>query len=286
MKKVVPRIIRRTVILFMLLSVSFYLNGQKNEVTRKITSTEKNVPEFQSICVENNFNVFVVEGTSQKVIIETEEKLINNIAANVDNGCLFIFCYNKLKKEAMINVFITTMELNKITVSGKVNVSVLSKIEDLDIYMETSSSSIDLGINSSKLNLNIYGKGKVSIKGNFAEIGFSVYDEADLILDVKAEKMMCNASDMAIVKLSGLCNDFSLLLKDEASVQSTGLISKKCKIDITDSGEAYVSVLEKLDITGTLDGFIEYRGEPVLNIEASKSVDIKYNKEKMFASGQ
>lgn len=286
MKKNIQRIIRSIVLLFTLCVISLYIRGQGKDDLTKIISTEKVVPEFQSISIDENFNVFIVEGSAQKIIIEATEKYINNIVSNVVNGCLYVFCYHKSKKGTLMNVFVTVKELNKITVSGIANVKLLSKFRKLDLYMETSASALKLGVSASDFNFNVYGKGKVNIEGNFTVLGCTIHDEADLNLDITSDKLSCNASDMAVVKLSGLCNEFSICLKDEASIQSSAFITKKCKINITDSGEAYVSVLENLEINGSQDGFVEYRGEPALQIEAPKTVSIKYKKDKIFANGQ
>ena len=283
MKTRIIRITRSTVLLFLLLAEITLSNAQtKNPMN--ILSIEKTVEEFHDIYIESNFNVFLFEGIAQKVIIETEEKQLNNLVTNVIDDCLNIFPYHKIKESRINNVFITVTDLKKITIIGNCNIKFFYRVKNLDVCVETKSSSANLFLNSSIFDCNVYGKGKLSLNGNYSELNISLYESSTVSMDINTDLMTCKAFDMAEAKFSGLCNDLYLHIHDEASISSSNLVSKKCHIAITDSGEAYVSVSEKLEIVGEQDGFVEYRGDPILNIIAPKSVNIKHKKEKMLVN--
>lgn len=285
MKKLYLRRTRSIVLFFNLLFVSLISSGQQNEPL-KITSIEKTVAEFQCINIESNCDVYIFEGTGQKVIIETEEQLQNNVVANVAEGCLNIFQYHKTKASKIHNIFITVSELHKLTVSGKCKVKFFYNIQNLNLNLPTSSSNVTLILNSQKFNCNVFGKGNVCLKGNYNELSFSLYESALLKLDVTTNLLTFVAYDMSEATIAGICEELTLNIFDDASIGASDLAAKKCHIFIKDSGEAYVSIQEKLEIFGEQDGFVEYQGEPELNIIASKTVKIKCKKDKMFTTGK
>ncbi|MBI5219368.1 MAG: DUF2807 domain-containing protein [Bacteroidia bacterium] len=283
MKTFTNGIIRSTVLLFFFIAMFQALAGLPGESKPAVLSVEKTVAEFNTICIDQDLDLYVFEGTGQKVIIEADENIINDITANVTNGCLNIFSYHKIKKNTLINVYVTVTALHKITTSCKNNLKFFNKPEDLDLYLDNSSSSLKLNLNTPKLNLNIYGKGSVALNGNFEELSFRLYDQTKVTSDVNTNILKCEVNDYAEADLSGICETFMINAMDEGVINSGELLAKNCLIKIRDSGEVYVYVGDELDITGEHDGYIEYKGEPALKTNISKGVVIKNKKDKFFA---
>lgn len=284
MKTQIKRIAGITVMLFAMAVVTNQGLAQHSGKNIKTVSIEKTVKDFSNICLSVNCEVYIFEGTAKKVIIESDETVITSLAANVSENCLDIFSYNKLKKNAIVKVFITVDELFRITSSSKNTIKFFYKPEFLDIVSETDNADVKLLLCNNSINLNISGEGKTEVNGKFDEISFKLSGGAKLQSDIDANIINCVVSEYSDAYLSGLCNMFHIKAGDEATVNSYTLNTKSGSINAAESCEVYISVSDQLNINGSNDAYIEYRGEPTTNINTSGDVKIKNKKEKVFVT--
>jgi hypothetical protein len=197
-----------------------YKRGNGNIVTEV---TELN--DFDKIYVGGNYEVTLIEDNENKVIIRTDENLIQYINVELKDGALNINNVHRLKGSEGISVEVYCRNINKIYSTGASEIvsDGLLKTTSLDISL-SGAGAITLEVESAETNVNLSGAGVVELLGETEQ-------------------------------LEGHISGAGGLLASE-------YISKECNITLSGLGGAEVYVTEILTATITGVGGIEYGGNP------------------------
>lgn len=271
------------IIKILLLLLIINLDDKAGYTQNAVISTERIIPDFENIVVDQNFNLYIFEGTGNKLIIETEEKILQYVYAEVDNGTLNITCSHKIDNPKILNVFVTTASLNKITISGTVKIKIYPRVTNiLELYLASETSNVRLYLSDMKFNCSIKGYGSVFTEGIFNELIFYTADEIKLKVDVNTNILKCYSSDKSYINISGITKSLNLFAQDDAGINSFNMFATKCSVNVKDASEVYVNKCDELYIAGENKSNIEYKGEPVVIVKALDAVKVKKIKEKKY----
>ena len=281
------RILKTMFLLFIIELTISYGYSQITEIQNTIISVEKVIPDFKNIVIDQSFDLYIFEGTGNKLIIETEEKILKFIYAEVVDETLNISCCQKIEKPKILKIFITTKELNKITVSGKHIIKIYPRVTDnIELFLTNESSSVRLYLSDMKFNCNVKGYGSVYTEGIFNELSFSASDEVKLKLDVNTNLLKCYTTDKSYIVISGLTKSLNLFAQDYSGINSFNMFSNKSSVNVKDASEVYVNKSDELFIAGENKSNIEYKGESIVIIKALDAVKVKQIKEKKYISNK
>lgn len=269
-------------------------------VTGLVETEEVRVKSFTKLDVRSQFDVYLTQGNKEELVIETYKSLRPYIKVEQENNTLKISFdrkVNKIKwggKDHILNLHITTKDLEKISLSGA-----------CDLYMETSLET--------KGNLKISASGASdldmkSIKGNNIKIitsGASDIFNADLF----AQKVYINASgasdgDISIVAdivdfIASGASDFDIVVDvNDISINANGAsdfnVKGKTKIftvDVSGSSEmkAYDLVSDTVIIEASGSSSCKVHATMVIDANSSGASSIyfagKPDKTKFSVSG-
>jgi hypothetical protein len=129
----------------------------------KIISGERELPAFTDITVIGSGDVFVQQGTQQKVRVEVDDNLMDDVETNVENGKLRIGMQKGSYSNMHLKVFITVPILTGLHISGSGDITVQSPFaaNDMDISISGSGDVRLTGGKAQSLNVGISGSGDV-----------------------------------------------------------------------------------------------------------------------------
>lgn len=207
-------------LLFMLSSCSFVI------AQRGITSEERTVSTFKGVVTGGSEDLYVTQGSEQKVRIEAEENIIKNIETNVRNGVLYIEHKDRyFSSHEQIKVYVTMKEIHGLKLTGSGN-----------IIGETP-------IKTEELELGISGSGNIK-------------------LDVTATEINTGISGSGDIDLSGKTSDHNFKISGSGKIDAMDLKAENCAIQISGAGDAKINVSKKLDVKISGSGSVQYSGNP------------------------
>ncbi len=209
------------------------------------------VEAFTGILLDGAFQVEIIEGSTQQLIIETQDNLFDYINTSVHDGILEIAMKKGSYNDFDLNVFITTAMFNQLTLDGAGNI----QIKD-NFLLDQLHVSID-GAGSVRCNkqLTINNETKMKIDGagtmHFQEV---IGDDLELIIDGAGS-----------FDIGGSSNDLTIEKSGAATVKAFDLLSQTSTINSDGIGDIEVNVEMTLDAKIEGVGSVYYKGNPTVH---------------------
>lgn len=213
---------------FAILLISAVSSAQIWESVRgnhNVVKKERKLQSFKGVKVSSGIDVYLSQGSDEKVVVEADENLHEYITTEIRNGVLNVYTEVSIRDAERKRVYVTMKEVNSIqtTSAGDVVGQTPVKTERLDLSA-SSAGNIDLEVNADELNVNISSSGDVSLKG------------ATRILDAD--------------------------LSSAGDLNAYDLESREADIRVSSAGDAEVNVLDKITARASSAGDITYAGNP------------------------
>jgi hypothetical protein len=185
-----------------------------------------------------------------------------------------------MKSTQATNLFVTTTQINQITVNGDVKIRFYSELTDsLYVDLVTDNTEAIIQMNANNVKLITTGKGFATLNGNFNNLEVNVLKDATLTLNTVAKSVSYIGKDYSYGYLSGTAESFNVIVTDESYISAYNLPSKNCNISIKNYAEALINTSEVLNVIINNNGNLKYKGSPNINlVDVSGSVYIKNKK--------
>jgi hypothetical protein len=215
--------------------VGLRLTGSGNVVTE-----EREISGVKSVSISAGMNLFITQGSIEKLKIEAEDNIISHITTEVKNGKLYIEFENivfGITNIKPINIYLTIKDLKEIRASSGSSVTSES--------INTGELSIDLGSGAS----------------------------GELVVDVK--NLTVEMSSGAQLEISGKTENQKVGLSSAGSYEAEDLESKTAVMDLSSGARAVINVTEKLDVDISSGGSLKYIGSPEIISNISSGGELK-----------
>lgn len=225
--------------LLFLLSTGMEASAQKESGNENVVGLEREVPFFNAITIDGMLEVYLSQGDAQKVVVEIDENLQDNVRAVV-KGETLSFEVEKLKKPTEFEIHITVTELKKLIVSGAAEVEGEGNIRSDDLKIHASGASeIELELDVKMLNLDLSGASDMELKGFANQVSAKTSGASDL----SAAELSCKRASIK----SGGASSVTIKVEDEVDGNSSGASELKILGDpkvktITEEGAGTSSV--------------------------------------------
>jgi len=203
--------------------------GEGDTVTRQLT-----VPAFEGVDLRIAGDVILTEGPTQKVEVQGQENIINQLETDVENGTWEIEFDNRVRDYDKLKVYITLPKLRRVVTSGSGSIMGLSTFTTSDLAVNVSGSgSTNLATTATNVDARISGAGNI--------------------------------------ELAGTTTNQSVRISGSGKYRSFGLRSDNCDVNISGSGDTEVTANTTLraDISGS--GSVRYKGQPTINFSGNGS---------------
>lgn len=187
----------------------------------EMISKEIKLDPFDAIGLAIPADVILKQGSPQRVEIDAEQNIINNIKTKVRDGSWNIAFKEKVRKHEKITIYITIPDLTAVSVAGSGDVmskGAFKNMGNLDVSI-AGSGDVKLKGDSKKLNISVAGSGDVEMQGSATSVDISIAGSGDV-----------NLEDLS----AGNC-DISIAGSGNCKVNSEGSLD----VSIVGSGDVY-----------------------------------------------
>jgi hypothetical protein len=213
--------------IFLGLVITFTLNSCVDSIDGNgdVVSEKRTVSSFNKISISGTYEVFLNNGTQERVEIEADENLLELIETKVINNTLWITSTHPIGNSESLILYITAVNLKKIDASGAI---------------------------------------KLSNKGSFTSenLEIEVNGAADIELDVELENLTLKMSGASETTLIGKVDNFDVALSGAGELDALKLKTRNTTITISGAGSATVFAKKTLDISISGAGSVNYKGAP------------------------
>src|SRR3972149_2733063 len=209
--------------------------GSKNDERIKET---RDLPDFSGVKLAIASNVYLTQGSPQKVELEGIPSDLERITTNIENGYLKIGMDNWNQRIMNnVDVYITVPNIEYLSVSGSG-----------DIMAQTD-------INTDKIVLNVSGSGKIIIE------------------NLTAENIDSHISGSGRINLNGdkTVESYKLKISGSGRLEAEDLEVLSYDVNISGSGNAKVYAVDKIKAQISGSGSVNYNGKPKLDVHISGS---------------
>ncbi len=229
----------------------FGIKGIGNTITQEVI-----IENFDKIDMTIDADVVFIKGDVQKVEIEGQQNIIDNIKTKVKSGKWYIEYYKNVSKHEPVTIYITIPEITEIIISGSGDIYSDDTFDTDDLTLKIpGSGNIDLSVNSDDVDLSISGSGNIYLSADSEDVNVSISGSGNICLKGGTIKQDISISG------SGDYNCFSFF-------------SKKTDVNISGSGSCEVLVQDDLFVRISGSGNVYYRGDPTINSVISGSGDV------------
>ncbi|MCL7753516.1 head GIN domain-containing protein [Polaribacter sp. Z022] len=197
------------------------VNGNKNV----ITETRKTSSKFTGIKVSTGIDLYITQGSKNKITVEADENLHDIIITEVEDGILKVYSEKSIWRAKARKVHVT--------------------VKNLTSVRATSGS-------------DVYGKGVI----NTDEISIAATSGADIKITVDATSVETSSTSGSDIRISGSSINHATSATSGASIDAYELESKNVIAKATSGADINVFASEKLEAKATSGGDIDFKGNP------------------------
>ncbi len=218
--------------LFILLALIFTTLCSDTQLFAQVTGEGDIVREeitleaLRGIHLAISAEVILTQGSPQKIVMEGQKNVLDNIKRDVRNGVWKIGQEKNMRQVKKVTIHITMSVLEDIAVSGS---------------------------------------GKVRTEGTFRNVGdlkTAVSGSGKLTLSVEARNIKSAISGSGSIELSGSAHRLDAAVSGSGKILALDVLSEECKVAISGSGNARVHCTQAIDSTIAGSGNVRYKGNP------------------------
>lgn len=192
--------------------------------------------DFDGFVSNISADIFLSQGAEQKVEIEAQPNIIDNIDVDRVEGGIWTIRYHDLVRYSKpVKIYITIPTLDKVGINGSGEITGLTPFTNLD-----------------KLKLFISGSGGMDLDTDSKEMDATITGSGDL-------------------RMAGQTNQLHLMVTGSGSFHGSNLVTRRAEMTISGSGSARITVDKYLQVLVTGSGNVYYAGNPELDVHVSGS---------------
>ena len=197
------------------------VNGNRNVVTADRSTSQK----FTKIKVSTGLDLYLSQGTKNKVTLEADENLHDIIITEVNDGVLKIYSEKNIWQAKARKVYLTVKNLEGLTATS-----------GSDVYTEDV-----LKVETIKV---------------------SATSGADIRIALDADTVETSATSGSDIRISGTANNHTSRANSGASIEAYKLISKNATVNVSSGADINIYASESINAKASSGGDIDFKGNP------------------------
>ena len=265
-----------------LTTISVAQKKEKIKGSKIVTVTVKEIPSFENIEINDNFEVFLVKSEKPSLEIEADDNLHEIINYEVVSGTLRISSLREVtgfKKFALrVNY---TSDLKLITTKNESSIHALADLELENITIknyDNSKAFLNVKSNYFALILNDKSEGEINAKADNTSIELS--KNAELKALITSQEFKLDMYQKSKATIEGNANNAKLRLDNYISLTAKKLVIGSLDVISESYSKCSVNVTNALALSASGKSEIELYGEPKITINKFTNNTTLYKKEK------
>lgn len=215
-------------ILFLICCSSLMLQSCSNlKGNGNVVREERLITDFNNIHAAAGVEVYLIPGTENKVVVETDENLQKTIKTKVTNGTLKISQDGKVFFSSKKNIYITYINLNQVFASSGAEISSDEVLKSQDLILKTSSGG-------------------------------------EIDIEILSETARMQASSGSEIDINGKVINLYLKASSGAKIDAEDLLAKNVEAQASSGGTIELVAEDRLSTKASSGGSISYKGTPTL----------------------
>ena len=265
-----------------LTTISVAQKKEKIKGSKIVTVSVKEIPSFENIEINDNFEVFLVKSDKPSLEIEADDNLHEVINYEVAGGTLRVSSLRDasgFKKFALrINY---TSELKLITAKNESSIKALADLELENITIKNydySKSFLNVKANYFALVLNDKSEAEINAKADNTSIELS--KNAELKALITSPELKLDMYQKSQAEIEGNVNNAKMRLDNYISLTAKKLVIGSLDVVSESYSKCSVNVTNALTLSASGKSEIELYGEPKITINKFTNNTTLYKKEK------
>ncbi|UCG27122.1 MAG: DUF2807 domain-containing protein [Bacteroidales bacterium] len=214
--------------LFILFALTLPTLGQQRprvSGSGNVVTKDRDAAYFNSVMVSTGIDLILSQGSTESIKVEADDNLHEYIVTEINGNTLKIYTDANIRDAEEMNVYVT--------------------MKDVEALSATSAGDIS---------------GKTVIKSD--ELTLTTSSAGDIKLEVEVSKLNCSLSSAGDMTISGTTDELVANLSSAGDLQAYDLTSRIADVSTSSSGDAKITVTEKLKARASSAGDIQFQGNP------------------------
>ncbi len=163
----------------------------------------RTVGSFSAIKVAEGIDVYLKKGDKTAVRLEVTGTEPENVITEISGGYLKVHMASGNYKNRTVKVYVTYVELEKISASSASNIFSDGEIKSRNLSISASSAaSIDISVEAASVSVNASSAADVDLRGKTARLTVEVSSSGEVnAYDLEAESVTVQASSAGTAKV-------------------------------------------------------------------------------------
>jgi hypothetical protein len=258
----------RKIIVLGLLFLSLTSFGQKKERVKgsKIVKLEqKQVDSFESLEVEDNLEVFLVQGKECALEIEADDNLIEFVEYKLAGNNLRISTSKDLSSYKKLSVRVTYTDSFKMVIAkDETNVTALSDVTLNDITFKSYDyAKLFLNAKTKSFTLMANDKSKIELNLKSDKTAIDISKSAYVKALISTTDMKFDMYQKSSADVEGEVTDVKVRLDNNTDFNGKKLIAKNATIETTSYAKSSLAITNIATIDATGNSETDIYGQPI-----------------------
>lgn len=271
-------------ILFVSLLVATTAMAQRKEKikgSKIVTVTQKEVPVFENLEVEDNIEIFLVKGNVQGIEIEADDNLHDIISSEIYGSTLKLSTTKDVSSSKKLSVRVTyTDELKMVTGKHESIINALAELslENITVKnLDYSKSYLNVKSINFSLSLNDKAKAEINVKAETTSLDLS--KNASLKALIASPMVKLDMYQKTTAEIEGDAADAKIRLDNNATLSAKKFTAKNMELVTESYTSCTVTASENITIAASGKSEIQLLGKPKVSVQNFADSAVIYKKE-------
>lgn len=235
------------------------INTDTVDGSGEVVTQDFDVSGFDRVSLEGFGNVFITQGETESLSIQTDENILPYLEVSVQAGELVLGTrpnVNLLPSQGITyNITVRDLEAVSLRGSGDFLMEPINA-ETMDIELFGSGDIVFDGLTTGRLFIRLSGSGNIRVG------------------DLDAQTVTTDLSGSGNITLDGTAPSQEIQVQGSGDYAAGDLESSSVEIDISGSADVTVWVTDELTVDASGSGDVRYYGNPAIDESGSGSLDV------------
>lgn len=256
-------------LLMMIPSVILAQKKEKIKGSKIVTIVEKDIPAFTSIEVKDNLEVFLVKGTKNNILIETDDNIQEAILFDVQNGLLQLKTSKEIQSSKKLYIKISYSEALNLVIAK--DESVVSAIQEMVLdqitFQSFDKAKLMLNANIKNFSLKADDKSKIELNLKSENCKLELSKNSSLKALVNAMNVKCDLYQKSEATIEGDATNSTIRLDNSTELTANKLSVKNMELIIENDATCSILAENNLNLSAIDQTKVELYGSPKIEIK-------------------
>ncbi|MCU0350074.1 MAG: DUF2807 domain-containing protein [Flavobacterium sp.] len=274
---------KKIALLLLILSTSSTLwaqNKEKIKGSKVVTQALHEIEPFENIEVDDNFEIYLIKGSSPTIEIEADDNLHDAISFNVMGNTLRITSQKNVisSKKYAIKIYYSD-NLKMVIAKNEAKIYALEELQIDNITIKTQDkAAVFLNVKATDFSLLMNDKSKAEINTNATNTVIEMSKYTELKALISTTEIKIDMYEKSEAQIEGNTTASKIRLDNNANLTSKKFSSKVTEISCEQYAKCNINVSNESTISLSGKSELELYGEPSILLKKFSNNAILYKK--------